>query len=53
MKKGCLVSSIVVLVVLSLGLGYYFYQQSKKDPTVYETTKAEYSDIVRKTVATG
>ena len=53
MKKGCLIAAIAVLVILSIGLGVYFYQQSVKDPTVYETTKPEYGDVIKKTVATG
>ena len=53
MKRGCLISAIVVLVILSIGLGVYFYKQSVKDPTIYDTTKPEYGDVVKKTVATG
>jgi HlyD family secretion protein len=53
MNKGCLTASIVVLVILSLGLGYYFYQQSNKDPVVHEFAKPEILDILKKTVATG
>ena len=53
MKKGCLITAIVVLAILSLGLGYYFYDKSKEDPNTYETTKAEYVDIIKKTVAIG
>jgi len=40
-------------VILSIGLGVYFYKQSVKDPTIYDTTKPEYGDVVKKTVATG
>jgi HlyD family secretion protein len=53
MKKGCLITAIVVIVILSLGLGYYFYQKSTSDPTVYETTKPGINDVIKKTVATG
>ena len=53
MKKGCLITAVVVLAVLSIALGYYFYEKSQEDPNVYETTKAEYTDIIKKTVATG
>ena len=53
MKRGCIISVVVVIVLASLGLGYYFYKQSKKDPTVYKTSKPEVKDIIKKTVATG
>ncbi len=53
MKKGCLIAAVSVLVLLSIGLGYYFYQQSVKDPVVHEFEAPEYTDIIKKTVATG
>ena len=53
MKKGCLIAAAVLLVVFSIGLGAYFYNKSKSDPTVYETVKPLITDIVKKTVATG
>ena len=53
MRKGCLIAAIVVFAILSIGLGYYFYDKSKSDPTVYELAKPEYQDIIKKTVATG
>ena len=53
MKKGCLIAVIVVFAILSIGLGYYFYDKSHKDPTVYKTEKPAYRDIILKTVATG
>ena len=53
MKKGCLITAIVVIVIMSIGLGIYFYKKSVTDPTVYDTTKPEYQDIIKKTVATG
>ena len=53
MKKGCLIAAISVIVLFSIGLGYYFYTQSKKDPVVYEFVSPEYAEIVKKTVATG
>ena len=53
MRKGCLIAGVAVLFLLSIGLGYYFYQQSKKDPVVYEYASPEKKDIVKKTVATG
>jgi len=53
MNKGCLISLGAVLVILSIGLGIYFYQQSKKDPEVYEIVQPEIGDVIKKTVATG
>ena len=53
MNRGCVVTLAIVLVLFSVFLGVYFYQQNAKDPVVYDITKAEVSDIVKKTVATG
>ncbi|NND32877.1 MAG: efflux transporter periplasmic adaptor subunit, partial [Saprospiraceae bacterium] len=53
MKKGCLIGGIVLLAILSIALGYYFYQQSKTDPVVYEFESPVYQEIIKKTVATG
>jgi HlyD family secretion protein len=53
MKRGCLIAAVAVIVILSIGLGVYFYQQSVKNPTTYETTKPEIGDVIKKTVATG
>lgn len=53
MNKGCLIAAVAVLVLMSLGLGYYFYQQNSADPEVYEVEKPSVEDIIKKTVATG
>ena len=53
MNKGCLIALVSVLVIFSIGLGVYFYSQSKKDPVEYETNKPTVNDIIKKTVATG
>ena len=53
MNKGCIITLAAVFGILSVVLGVYFYNQSKKDPVVYETEKPVISDIVKKTVATG
>lgn len=53
MNKGCGIAFAVVLFLLSIGLGYYFYTQSVKDPIVYKTEKPSLQDIIKKTVATG
>jgi len=53
MKKGCLIFGIIALIGLTLGLVYYFVQQNEKTPEVYEYTKAEVQDVVKKAVASG
>lgn len=53
MSKGCLISLGGFLIIASLGLGYYFYQQNKKAPENFEIEKPVYTDIIKKTVATG
>jgi HlyD family secretion protein len=53
MNKGCVISLVAVLSIFSVLLGYYFYQQSIKDPVVYIFEKPKKEDIVKKTVATG
>jgi len=53
MNKGCVISLAAVLVLFSIFLGVYFYQQNAKDPVVYDTSKPEVTDIIKKTVATG
>jgi len=53
MNKGCIISLVAVLGILSIGLGTYFYNQSIKDPVVYTFEKPEKTDIIQKTVATG
>ena len=53
MKKGCLIAAGVVLLLVSIALGVYFYNQSKKDPKEYKISKPFYTDIAKKTVATG
>lgn len=53
MKKGCFISTIVVLVLLTAGLVYYFVYQNKGPAVNNATEKPEYVDISRKVVATG
>ncbi len=53
MNKGCLLALASVIVVASIGLGIYFYKQSKRDPIVYQVEKPLVTDIIKKTVATG
>ena len=53
MRKGCAIALAVTLILVSIGLGYYFYRQSKKDPVVHEFVSPQVDDVVKKTVATG
>lgn len=53
MKKGCLFSTIGLLVLLTAALVYYFVRQNKPDLENTMTNKAEYLDISKKIVASG
>jgi HlyD family secretion protein len=53
MNKGCLIAFGAFLLLASIGLGYYFYQQQAKAPENYEVEKPVIMDIIKKTVATG
>jgi len=53
MKKGCLISALVIIGLMSVGLVYYFMIQNKKDPIVYESIKPKMEDIIKKAVASG
>ncbi len=52
-KKILLGGFIVLMIAVSIWLGYYFYNKSIQDPVVYKTEKPFKTDIVKKTVATG
>jgi HlyD family secretion protein len=43
----------LVFLASTIWLGYYFYNKSHTDPVVYKTERPFYTDIVKKTVATG
>lgn len=53
MNKGCLIGLGAFLLIATIGLGYYFYQQRNKSPENFETEKPVITDIIKKTVATG
>ena len=53
MNKGCIISLIVVVGLASIGLGFYFTQQNKKEKSSIEFEKPEIGDIIEKTIATG
>ena len=53
MNKGCVIGLGVFLLLITIGLSYYFIQKRDKAPEGVKTTKPTVSDIVKKTVATG
>ncbi len=53
MNKGCLIGLGILLVVLTAGLAYYFFNQRDKGPVKYDSTEAEVRNIANKAVATG
>ncbi|MBK7869615.1 MAG: HlyD family efflux transporter periplasmic adaptor subunit [Saprospiraceae bacterium] len=53
MNKGCLIGAGAFLLIASIGLGIYFYNQQQKAPENFETEKPVVTDIIKKTVATG
>ncbi|TAJ15157.1 efflux RND transporter periplasmic adaptor subunit [Marinilabiliaceae bacterium JC017] len=53
MKKFLKILMVVVLIALFGWVVYYLYNQTKKDPIVYDTETPEVTNIIKKTVATG
>jgi HlyD family secretion protein len=53
MNRGCLISLGIFVLMATIGLGAYFYQQNRQDPENYETEKPEITDIIKKAIATG
>jgi len=53
MKKVIKISIIVLFAILFIWTIVFLVNKSKKEPIVFETTKAEYRNIIKKTVATG
>ncbi len=53
MKKAFKIIGIVAFIGLFGWVVFYLYNQSKKDPVIYETELAEVTNIIKKTVATG
>lgn len=53
MNRGCLIGLGAFLLVATIGLSIYFYQQNRKAPENYETEQPVVMDIIKKTVATG
>ena len=53
MKKVFKISLIVIIIGAFIGTFFYLYKQSKEKPTVFKTEEPFYTDIIKKTVATG
>ncbi|WP_205500599.1 MULTISPECIES: efflux RND transporter periplasmic adaptor subunit [Hymenobacteraceae] len=53
MKKVVLGFFILLFLAGTVWISYYFYKKANADPVVYQTEKPFYTDIVKKTVATG
>lgn len=53
MKKFFLSLVGILVLVIFVGTTVFLYRKSQEAPVVYETTKPFYTEIVRKTVATG
>ncbi len=53
MNKGCLIGLGAFLLIATIGLSIYFYNQNKRSPENFETEQPVMTDIVKKTVATG
>ncbi len=53
MKKVFGIFLITLLIASFIGTGYFLYSKSQKPDVVYKTVQPFYTDIVKKTVATG
>lgn len=53
MNRGCLIGLGAFLLISTVGLGFYFYNQRQKSTENFNTEKPIITDIIKKTVATG
>ncbi|MCG8327044.1 MAG: HlyD family efflux transporter periplasmic adaptor subunit [Chitinophagales bacterium] len=53
MNRGCLIGLGVFLLIATIGLSIYFYNQNKRAPENFETESPIISDIIKKAIATG
>ena len=53
MKKVFGIILIILLIGSFVGTGYFLYQKSQKPDVIYKSEKPFYTDIIKKTVATG
>ncbi len=53
MKRAFAILIVLILIASFFGTGFFLYQKSQKPDVVYETENPFFSDIIKKTVATG
>jgi len=56
MKKGCLITLVLFILLIIGGAAftfYYLYAKEQEDPMTFNTQTAEVTDIIQKSVATG
>lgn len=53
MKRVLIFLTIIIILGMFVGTGYFLYQKSEEPPVVYETDKPFRTGIVKKTIATG
>lgn len=53
MNRGCLIGLGAFLLIATIGLSIYFYNQNKRAPENFETESPVISDIIKKAIATG
>ena len=53
MNRGCLIGLGAFLLIATIGLSIYFYNQNKRAPENFETESPIISDIIKKAIATG
>lgn len=53
MKRVLIFLTIIIILGMFVGTGYFLYQKSEEPPVVYETDRPFRTDIIKKTIATG
>lgn len=53
MKRFLIFLTIIIILGMFVGTGYFLYQKSEEPPIVYETDQPFKTDIIKKTIATG
>ena len=52
-NKGCIFSLVTILVLATIGLGYYFSSSADNNAQALKIEKPEKRDIIKKSVASG